>query len=163
MSRNGLHSSTTEGDSDAFDHSMSFGEGQASGSQLVLRCNGLRASTFDDTHFASFMHVSRVVDKKFSTVSADILLKLRANASDVHAVNAFVQLCKLAAPGTAELFDQAVGAPPESRRYKDCGALLAANRPLAEALYNAAQQINGTLGGLYEGKLDCVRHRAISS
>ena len=101
----------------------------------------------------------RVVDTPFSTISASILFELRADAGEPAALAAFHQVCAPGGPGTAELFGRAVSALQSdgSRYCRSFSEVFAADRQLAMELVQAAQRVQAALGGLYAGKLDCLR------
>ena len=71
---------------------------------------------------------------------------------------AFNQVCAPGGPGTAELFDRAVSLQKsDGSRCRSFHEVFVADRPLALALDQAAQRVQAALGGLYVGKLDCLR------
>ena len=127
------------------------------GAGVQSACLGLREQAVRAETAAGFRHMCRVVDTPFSLISADILFELRAQARDAAAVAAFHEACAPGGPDTAALFDRAVGPQGNGSRYRDIGEVLAADRPLAQALHEAAEGVHLAMGGLYEGKLDCLR------
>ena len=122
----------------------------------ALDCKGLRPSDVRARETAGFLHMCRVIDSGFSRVSAEILLDLRARARDVVAVQTFEAICARGGPNVASLFDQALRLRSSGHRVYLCDVLIA-DRPLAAALVAAADRVNAASGGLYMGKVDCLR------
>ena len=122
------------------------------------KCSGLRADAVDDDVRAadSFQRLCRVLDSKFSHVSAEILftLRVRAAAADADAVVAFD---RLVGPEAARLFQQVVEPQLSGVQYHGFGDVALADMPLAQALVAEARRIDANLGGLYEGRLDHLR------
>ena len=114
-------------------------------------CAGLRSSGVDPASAESFGILCRVVETKFSTISADSLLKLRAKVhGNSLAVDAFNAICSSINPDAPSLFDRAA-------EHNGIGALHLADRSLAEAVNAFAKQMQQERGGLYEGRLDHLR------
>ena len=122
----------------------------------ALTCMALRRADVHAGAAAGFTHMCRVLDKQFSRVSAEALLELRARASDAVAMQAFSAICAQGGPDVAALFHQAAELQSSGRRTQ-LHEVLAVDRPLAAALVAAAARVNAAFGGLYVGKLDCLR------
>ena len=132
--------------------------GGPQGAGVHLDCLGLRQCAVRPETVPGFQKMCRVVDTPFSAVSASILFELRARAGEPVALAAFHQVCAPGGPGTAELFDQAVSLQKsDGSRCRSFHEVSVADRPLAVALDQAAQRVQAALGGLYVGKLDCLR------
>ena len=130
---------------------------QSSHGPGVLTCTGLRPAALRSESAAGFMHMCRVLDTPFSRISAEILLDLRSRVRDPGFVEAFNAVCATGGPDVAALFDRAVGLRGNGSRRTQLHEVMAANRTLAAALAAAADRVNAVWGGLYEGKLDCLR------
>ena len=130
---------------------------QSSHGPGVLTCTGLRPAALRSESAAGFMHMCRVLDTPFSRISAEILLDLRSRARDPGFVEAFNAVCATGGPDVAALFDRAVGLRGNGSRRTQLHEVMAANRTLTAALAAAADRVNAVWGGLYEGKLDCLR------
>ena len=132
--------------------------GGPQGAGVHLDCLGLRQCAVRPATVPGFQRMCRVVDTPFSAVSASILFELRAHAREPVALAAFHQVCAPGGPGTAELFDRAVSLrKSDGPRCRSFHEVFVADRPLAVALDQAAQRVQAALGGLYVGKLDCLR------
>ena len=141
----------------AWEETSFTGSPQGAGAQ-DLNCPGLCQCAVRPDAVPGFQKMCRVVDTPFSTVSASILFELRAHAGEPVALAAFHQVCAPGGPGTAELFDQAVSLQKsDGSRCRSFHEVSVADRPLAVALDQAAQRVQAALGGLYVGKLDCLR------
>ena len=117
-------------------------------------CSGLRVGDVKADAADGFAELCRVVDTGFSRVTAEVLFKIRAAATDVEAVVAFN---KLVGPHWAMLFERAVTLEHGGLLCAGFGALAMADMPLAQALVAEAESVQQARGGLYEGRLDHLR------
>ena len=123
----------------------------------MLTCMGVRPGGVRPESTAAFMHMCRVLDTAFSPISADILLELHAQSRDPAAKEAFNVICARAGPDVAPLFDRAVTLQSKGSRRVQLHEVMATDRSLAATLHAAAARVHAAWGGLYEGKLDCLR------
>lgn len=109
-------------------------------------CTGLRLDA------AGFLDICRVVDKRFATISVDLLFDLRSQAVKVDAVPAFDALIFGADADATSLLRAT-----SERGIDSLAAALASSEELALSLLATAERMQAHFGGLYEGKLDHVR------
>tara|TARA_B110001450_G_scaffold20559_1_gene18723 strand:+ start:117 stop:731 length:615 start_codon:yes stop_codon:yes gene_type:complete len=124
------------------------------------KCSGLRADAVDDDVRAadSFQRLCRVLDSKFSHVSAEMLftLRVRAAAADADAVLAFDRLVGPERRGSSSTWWS------RSSVAYSTTALATWRSPTCRsprALVAEARRIDAKLGGMYEGRLLLLRRR----
>ena len=117
-----------------------------------LVCGGLCFSAFASKNAEAFEQLCRVPDRKFSTLTADLLLHLHANAVRVGASAAFFELIARRDDAAGRMVADVLG--QQDSTYSGIGHLFLVDRARAELLTEAASQLQRKLGGFYEGKLD---------
>ena len=119
-----------------------------------MACPGLTAAALPHSSAANFHQLCRVVGGKWSKVSAGILFDLCRNLpkDDAQAALAFQQI--MAAANTPDAADIIIRAASTHKSY---GSFAADDPKTAGLIHRAAETINKQRGGLYEGKMDCVR------
>ena len=120
---------------------------------MSAECPGLRASSETQELQPAFHELCQVVSGTWGTLSADILFDIRFNlhGSDASAA-AFERLVNAASTcGTAELFATACS------QYSSFGEVLRSDTVMAAQMVAAAELVNTKFGGLYRGRMDCIR------